>query len=187
MATEDFEKSAYERHHELFRHYSGLLFQARVFIITVILASVAYMFGVMRNADSTPVTFWGMNAEGVVWYMASVAIVLLFSMETAYIRRLAEVAASVRHLESISPNGFFFSRYKPLKHWPLVSLYLLAMAALLAKFSNSVGLLIGGILSFFPFGLFFYTALKHRTYLREIIGNDGRIAVSPDSSDALHE
>src|ERR1700754_4773794 len=116
MPSVDFEKSVYERHHELFRHYSSLLFQARVLIITVILASVAYMFGVMRANDSTSVKFWGINAEGFVWYMASVAIVLLFSMETAYIRRLAEVAVSVRHLEDFSQNGFFFSRYKPLKH-----------------------------------------------------------------------
>src|ERR1700749_3364518 len=147
--TSDFEKSAYERHHELFRHYSALLFQARVLIITVILASVAYMFGVVRNTDALPVKFWGINAEGVVWYMASVAIVLLFSMETAYIRRLAEVAASVKHLEPEPPNGFFFSRYRPLRHWPLITLYLLAMAALLVKFSNSVGFIFGILLSLF--------------------------------------
>jgi hypothetical protein len=181
MAT-DFEKSAYETHHELFRHYSALLFQARVLIITVILASVAYMFGVMRSSDTSSVTFWGMNAEGVVWYMASIAIVLLFSMETAYIRRLAEVATSVRHLEPQPPNGFFFSKYKPLRHWPLITLYLLAMTALLAKFSDSVGLVLGISLSLFPLGLFVYTALKHRTYLRDITA--GNTAAQPSGAVA---
>jgi hypothetical protein len=131
--TENYWQVSLEKHSELFQHYSSLLFRARIFIVGIILVVVGLLCG-MRSAPGVPNAAIRVDAEPILAYAASLVVALLYSMETAYIRRLAEVAASAREVEGLARAFPFFQNYSALSHWPLLALYCLAVIFFLAAF-----------------------------------------------------
>jgi hypothetical protein len=122
-----------EKHSVLFQHYSSLLFRARILIVGVILVVVGLLCG-MGSAPGMANASIRADAEPILAYAASLVVALLYSMETAYIRRLAEVASSAREVEGLARAFPFFQNYQALWHWPLLALYCLAVTFFLAVF-----------------------------------------------------
>lgn len=84
----EFHKQAYESHVKLFTHYSGLVFRARVAMITLILLVFGYLFGTVAGAGDTHRDLLGIGTKSAMAYLAALLLSLLFSMENAYLRRL---------------------------------------------------------------------------------------------------
>jgi hypothetical protein len=158
----DFIKSAYDKYQELFRHYSALLFQARILIISLNLILIGYNFGYLKveSIDSQD-----NYVKGGICFMSAVALLLFYSMETVYIKRLKDVADSIGNLEKNikSIPCDFFRKYKPMHHWSLLIFYGISNIALLYKYLVNIQYSWWGyIFLIFPFILFVGTFLNQR-------------------------
>lgn len=166
------EDPRYAAHNELFRHYSSLLFKARLSIITAILLLFAFALGATDWAAATDPAIFGITGRSLIAYLSSWVVVLLFSMETAYIRRLAQVANAASRIEG---DQLFFANYRPLWHWPLTALYALASVsfAVLACYSSQFPDFPGReairlIMLTAPIGLGVFTYKSHRKAISSI-------------------
>lgn len=121
-----------EMHCDLFKHYSLMLFRARILIVSVILLVFAFLLGIKKIETVATKGLFNLEPAAVIAYVSAIVIALLYSMETAYIRRLAEVAASARHGNKSDLTFDFFDRYRPLWHWPLLALYFCAVLFLVS-------------------------------------------------------
>ena len=162
-------QASYELHCEMFRHYSSMLFRARILIITVILLVFAFLFGFKNTGLDSAKDLFGLEPAGVVAYLSSIVITLLYSMETAYIRRLHVVAISARRSADGKFSFYFFKEYKQLRHWPLLALYFSAVVFLLLIFLDRVSRVdfllwkyFSAALSILPLSLLIYTTWFHK-------------------------
>jgi hypothetical protein len=122
----EFARVAYEAHHSLFRHYSEQIFRTRISIVTIILLSFGYVFGVLP---------WGVQQAGavavsVLAYLVSLLVVFLFSIEIRYYRRLFQVTVAGRTLEVDQGIGLYFCALDRPANWSVFLLYLAGIAGL---------------------------------------------------------
>lgn len=133
----EFARTAYDAHHSLFRHYSEQIFKTRISIITLILIFAGYLLGVvpLQNRPVAPIV------SALLAFLAALLVVLLFSNEIAYYRRLTQVVQTGRFLESYQGAPLYFSKLDHMSHWRLYSIYAVAiaffLAAALTKFYQS--------------------------------------------------
>jgi hypothetical protein len=148
---------AYEEHFALSRHYSSVMFQARIAITTVMVAAVALGFGFVPRADSNSIEFAGVPARGLVAYVAALLINLLHAMEVTYFVRFYRLVHSGREIERRYGAPAYFTGYVRADSWPLYFAYLGGILLLVALFlgaawrpqqgvARSVALLVAGAL-----------------------------------------
>lgn len=128
--SKDFTNCAYQAHHDTFRHYSALLFTARLSIVTVVLLAFVYLLGLLpgdKSEDGEIQKVVGFNGRGVVAFLSAFLISLLFKMETAYVDRLVEVAYAAGRLERAEGAQLYFTQYRRLPHWPVDLVHLLGV------------------------------------------------------------
>jgi hypothetical protein len=114
----------YERYTELFRHYSNILFKARITVITVILALFANIFEIVGAKPPNDVS------RSLISLFAASFIVLISSMESRYSERLKEVADEIKKLEQDSDSPRYFSGYGKPSHWHILLVYFLSIGVL---------------------------------------------------------
>ena len=84
-------KVAYQSHFALAQHYSGVIFQARIAIITMIVIAVALGLDILASAKFTQITWIGVPGRGLAVYAAAVPINLLHAMEVSYLKRFYQI------------------------------------------------------------------------------------------------
>lgn len=130
-------KTAYASHFALCQHYSSVVLQVRIAIMTLTVAAVAMAFGVFPGVRGAQVVFDGVTDRALLAYVAVVLLNLLHAMEVGYMKRYLQVVASGREMEQRAGVTAFFSRYDRTEAWPLHVAYLLAMLVLMAVFLDS--------------------------------------------------
>lgn len=111
----------YDAYNELYRHYSGIIFKARMSIITGIIASFGYMFKVIPGLENTP----DRTTHIIIPICASLFIAGVFMVEVAYSKRFFDTIACLRKMET---GKFYYENYER-KHWQFSILYLYASLA----------------------------------------------------------
>jgi hypothetical protein len=120
--ADEISKYQVDNHAELFQHYSNLLFKARVLILTVIFIGIVYLtYAKKIQIAGIDMDF---NVESITCFLFANVISLLFSMETGYIRRLAEVADPFSKLSDCKNEFIFLKNYKPIFHKPFIFLHI---------------------------------------------------------------
>ena len=127
-------KTAYASHFALCQHYSSVVLQVRIAIMTLVVAAVAMAFGVFPGVSDARVMFGGVTDRSLLAYVAVVLLNLLHAMEVGYMKRYLQVVRSGREMERQGGIAAFFSRYDRTEAWPLHVAYLLAMLVLMAVF-----------------------------------------------------
>ena len=133
----EFVRVAYDAHHSLFRHYSEQIFKTRISIVTLILIFAGYLLGVvpLQNRAVDPIVL------SLLAFLSAVLVVLLFSNEVAYYRRITQVVKAGRLLESTQGVRLYFSILDHMSHWRLYGVYMVAIvlfvATALTKFYQS--------------------------------------------------
>ena len=171
-------KTAYASHFALCQHYSSVVLQVRIAIMTLVVAAVAMAFGVFPGVDDARIVFAGVTDRSLLAYVAVVLLKLLHAMEVGYMKRYLQVVASGRDLEQRAGVTAFFSRYDRTEAWPLHVAYLLAMLVLMTVFLGSawssrdaasqraaIAVLAGA-----PFVSYLVSNLRRRTVARELLG-----------------
>lgn len=125
---------AYESHFELARHYSSLMFQARIAITTAMVAAVAFAFGFLPGGDSSRIEFAKIPARGLVAYAAALLVNLLHAMEVTYVVRFYRIVQSGRKIERGHRAPSYFASYERSDAWPLYFAYLGGVLLLMALF-----------------------------------------------------
>jgi hypothetical protein len=125
---------AYESHFELARHYSSLMFQARIAITTLIVVAVALGFGYLPNGKSSDIAFARVPARGLVTYVAALLINILYAMEVTYVVRFYRIVQSGRSIEQQYKAPAYFTGYERADSWPLYLAYLGGILVLIALF-----------------------------------------------------
>lgn len=120
----EFYRAAYDAHHELFRHYSELIFKTRTSIVTLILLFAGYLLGVVP-LQSRPVDS---SVSAFLAFLAAILVALLFSNEIAYYRRLTQVVKAGRIIERRHEAPLYFSGLDHMSHWRLYVIYASATA-----------------------------------------------------------
>lgn len=125
---------AYEEHFALSRHYSSVMFQARIAITTVMVAAVALGFGFVPRAESNSIEFAGVPARGLAAYVAALLINLLHAMEVTYFVRFYRLVHSGREIERQYSAPAYFTGYVRANSWPLYFAYFGGILLLVALF-----------------------------------------------------
>jgi hypothetical protein len=125
---------AYESHFELSRHYSSVIFQARIAITTVMVFAVALGFGLLPQGGSATIEFAHVPARGIVAYVAALLINLLYAMEVTYLVRLYLIMQSGRRIERAYNAPAYFTGFNRADSWPLYFAYLGGILLLVAVF-----------------------------------------------------
>lgn len=171
-------KTAYASHFTLCQHYSSVVLQVRIAIMTLVVAAVAMAFGVFPGVDDARVVFAGVTDRSLLSYVAVVLLNLLHAMEVGYMKRYLQVVRSGREMEQEGGIAAFFTRYDRTEAWPLHVAYLLAMLVLMTVFLGSawsarddagrraaIAVLAGA-----PFVSYLVSNLRRRTVARELLG-----------------
>jgi hypothetical protein len=125
---------AYESHFELTRHYSSVIFQARIAITTVMVFAVAVGFGLLPQGDSATIEFMQVPGRGLIAYVAALLINLLYAMEVTYLVRLYLIVQSGRRIERAHNAPAYFAGFDRAASWPLYFAYLGGILVLVAIF-----------------------------------------------------
>ena len=133
-------KIAYDSHFELARHYSSVMFQARIAITTVMVLAVALCFGYLPTGGSDQIEFQQIPARGLVAYVAAWLINLLYAMEVTYMVRFYRIIQSGRKLEAQYRAPAYFTDYLRADSWPLYIAYLFGILLLVGLFMGAAWL-----------------------------------------------
>lgn len=125
---------SYESHFELARHYSSLMFQARIAITTVMVLFVGLGFGFLPGGSSSTIEFGRVPARGLVAYAAALLINLLYAMEVTYVVRFYRIVQSGCRIERQYDVSPYFARYERALSWPLYFAYLGGILILVGLF-----------------------------------------------------
>lgn len=116
---ENFNAKRFDVYSDLYKHYSSLIFNARVSIITALFLSFGYIFKVFRNYESSLI-------ELFIPIFTCYAITGIFIMEIAYTNSFLRVIKCLKKMEG---DGFYFGTYRR-KHWYFNIIYLIASIVL---------------------------------------------------------
>lgn len=125
---------SYESHFELARHYSSLMFQARIAITTVMILAVGLGFGILPGGNSSTIELGRVPARGLVAYAAALLINFLYAMEVTYVVRFYRIVQSGCRIERQYDVPSYFARYERALSWPLYFAYLGGILLLVALF-----------------------------------------------------
>lgn len=125
---------AYESHFELARHYSSLMFQARIAITTVMVLAVGLGFGILPGGNSSAIEFGRVPARGLIAYAAALLINLLYAMEVTYVVRFYRIVQSGGRIERHYNAPSYFAPFERALSWPLYFAYLGGILLLIALF-----------------------------------------------------
>lgn len=171
-------KTAYASHFALCQHYSSVVLQVRIAIMTLVVAAVAMAFGVFPGVDDARVVFAGVTDRSLLAYVSVVLLNLLHAMEVGYMKRYLQVIQSGRAMEREGGIAAFFTRYDRTEAWPLHVAYLLAMLVLMAVFLGSAwsarddaGRTAAiAVLAAAPFVSYLVSNLRRRAVARALLG-----------------
>jgi hypothetical protein len=171
-------KTAYASHFALCQHYSSVVLQVRIAIMTLVVAAVAMAFGVFPGVDDARVVFAGVTDRSLLAYVAVVLLNLLHAMEVGYMKRYLQVIHSGRAMEREVGIAAFFTRYDRTEAWPLHVAYLLAMLVLMAVFLGSAWSARDdagrqaaiAVLAAAPFVSYFVSNVRRRAVARALLG-----------------
>lgn len=171
-------KTAYASHFTLCQHYSSVVLQVRIAIMTLVVAAVAMAFGVFPGVSPARVMFGGITDRSLLAYVAVVLLNLLHAMEVGYMKRYLQVVRSGRELEREGGITAFFSRYDRTEAWPLHVAYLLAMLVLMAVFLGTAwswGDAAGrraavAVVAAAPFVSYLVSNVRRRAVARDLLG-----------------
>jgi hypothetical protein len=138
MNIADVARAAYTHNFELLKHYSGLIFQARIAITSVVAATVAVAFGVVPDRQLPESSISGVPARAIVAYVAAVFVVLLYSIEISYLRHFFQVISCGRAFDKQWRVVSYFTKYDRPESWPLHSAYLIGVGLLIVGFLSEV-------------------------------------------------
>lgn len=177
-AVDTLRNTAHAAHYELCEHYSGLIFKARVSIITLTLLVIAFVFDIVPARTQPLPPILGFDARGLMALMSSVLIGLLHLMEMAYIKRFYQVVASGKAIEQgLLPS--YFARYDRAESWPVHLAYGVGILVMTGSFvalawlSNqslkrtTIILFLAGV----PIALFLWSQLRLMRSLKSILSN----------------
>jgi hypothetical protein len=170
-------KTAYASHFALCQHYSSVVLQVRIAIMTLVVAAVAMAAGVFPGVDASRMVFGGLTDRSLLAYVAVVLLNLLHAMEVGYMKRYLQVVRSGRDMERRGGIEAFFSRYDRTEAWPLHVAYLLAMIVLMAVFLGAAWSprdpagrrAAVAVLAVAPFASYLVSNLRRRAMARELL------------------
>ncbi len=170
-------KTAYASHFALCQHYSSVVLQVRIAIMTLVVAAVAMAFGVFPGVDPARAIFAGLTDRSLLAYVAVVLLNLLHAMEVGYMKRYLQVVRSGRDMEQRAGIEAFFSRYDRTEAWPLHVAYLLAMLVLMAVFlaaawspTGPVGRRVAvAVFAAAPFASYLVSNVRRATVARDLL------------------
>lgn len=168
--TEDLEKTSYQNLYPLMQHYSSLLFNGRVSIITVCVLLWAYILGVAKDTSDAVINigFLTVTIKMLVALFAAFLIPMFSSIENAYFRRFLDTIKAGKILERKYQLSCYFSVHKVVTGHPFFSFYFLNSLAFSLLFLymtwhlNHWGVSIA--LSFFIIAPFIYLLRTYRIF-----------------------
>ena len=121
-------KDQYQAYSELYRHYSNLIFRARVAILTIVFLAFGYLLGIVPSETyekTLPIHTFGVEIAyvGIVSILAAYGTGFMFLLELAYYKRflksiacLAEIEKTAGLVHGDKDRRTFFGTYER-KHW----------------------------------------------------------------------
>jgi len=131
-------ETLYTTHVELFKHYSSLIFTARVSTITVTIVAILISFNALGSglASAGESTTQGVNAIGYLTTGAMALILALWFMEIGYLWKFYTLIIAQRKLRGKSKPLDFFQSYRGLLHVGIPVYYTLALGVLFFQASK---------------------------------------------------
>ncbi|MGZ8413005.1 MAG: hypothetical protein ACXWZS_02425 [Gemmatirosa sp.] len=175
-------KTAYASHFTLCQHYSSVVLQVRIAIMTLVVAAVAMAVGVFPGVGDALPLFDGVTDRSLLAYVAVVLLTLLHAMEVGYMKRYLQVVASGREMEQRAGVSAFFSRYDRTESWPLHLAYALAMLVLMGVFVGAAWKAsdpawhqgVVAVLAAAPFALYVVSNVRRRDIARALLDDPAR-------------
>jgi len=129
--TEELEKTSYQNLYPLMQHYSSLLFNGRVSIITICVLLWAYILGVAKDTNDSVVGIGPLTVtiKTLVALFAVFLIPMFSSIENAYFRRFLDTVMSGKILERKYNLTAYFSHHRVVTAHPFFFFYCLNSTA----------------------------------------------------------
>ncbi len=134
----------YQAYIDFYKHYSLLMFRARISIFTLIFVSIGFIIKIIPLTTNSPIfleTIGGkISQNAVVAYITAILIGVLFLLETAYYRRFLGIITCLNQIEwdsrlynNSNDKSSFFNMYKR-RHHEYNILYLISCVFLVSYF-----------------------------------------------------
>jgi hypothetical protein len=159
--------SIYSKHVDLFMHYSGRLYAARVTILSVATLLVAMRMGVWTGGDIAV-------EDSRFGVLAAAFIAVLWLLEMAYYKKLNEIMVALKALESGSgcPRTTFISGYVPYRHLFVYLAYWFVIALLLSMTKDLIAFrfVFGSVIAAWMVHEFRGVGAKYDSSTRGVVG-----------------
>ena len=167
----DLQRIAYEKYYELYKHYSGLIYQARILIITLSLIIIVYLLGISLSANVPTGLLENVYLRIGLAYLCSLIVIIFFKIEKAYVERGIKVINAARLIEKEYELDLYFSRFDEPSRWSIYAIYFFAIlifvAIFLWQFMNTYSAIwavtLASVASACPL-ILFLRELKHSPY-----------------------
>jgi hypothetical protein len=125
--SEDVEKTAYGNLYPLMQHYSSLLFNGRVSIITICVILWAYILGVVKDSSDSTISVGSvfMTTKMMVSLFAAFLMPIFSSIENVYFKRFLSIVRTGKILEKKFGFSSYFSAYNAPTLHPFIYFYFL--------------------------------------------------------------